>query len=703
MLTVRSHIWMLALLALGAPGCVKKDYPERAPVISNIELEGTDHVSPQALLDGLATAESPRFLGIWDGVIFDYEVFDEALLERDLARIERYYRARGYYEARVTAARVVHVDAHHVRVQIRVSEGQPVLLAGAVQTPGIERLPPDVSFAAIRVNRLAPGDAFDEAVYEKTKRDIVNALADRGYAYAKVKGSATVDIANHTASVVIEVEPGPHARYGPVRIVGLEKVPEGPVRDNLELVEGSEYSRSEVEDARTALVNLGVFSTVDIKQDFSSPASGVVPITVVVKEAPLRTLRLGGGVRFDVLEWSSHLTIGWEHRNFLSGMRKFSIETRPGVVFYPTRIDNFESPNRLLPRNFVRAELRQPAFLEGRTTGFVASEFNVYPVLYPGHDPDPNENLLGYEEVKAQGGAERAFFSHHLYLTPSYNFQVNAPFAYIGQNELQTAYVSYPQLTAIFDFRDDPIEPHKGVLISNTVQVAGYIFGGDASDVKEQPEIRTYVPISSSVVFATRATVGFLFPENYGGYIDLAPLVFGQPNPATVDPALRAAVLRDEQLLLLRAFFSGGPTSNRGYPLRGVGPQGILGFLLPNAGAACTDINNPRCLRALGGLTLWEASAEVRFPLFGPLRGVLFVDASDVARRTGNIRFDYPHLSPGLGLRYVTPVGPIRLDVGYRLPYTQEVGSEGLSLLEGTQSTIFGAPIAIHFALGEAF
>jgi outer membrane protein assembly factor BamA len=688
---------LLAIGCFAATGCLKKDYPA-APVVSDVELEGSERVASNDLLEGLATAESPRFLGIWDGVIFDYEVFDEMLLERDLGRIERYYRARGYYEARVTAARVIHLDAHHVRVKIRVSEGQPVRLAGAVQTPGLERLPPGVSFAAIRANAMTPGDPFDEAVYEKTKRDIVKALADRGYAYAKVKGRATVDVAKHSASVVVEVDPGRRARFGKVRIVGLEQVPEGPVRDNLEIVEGTEYSREDLDDARAALVNLGVFASVDVKQDLSAPDSGIVPITVVVKEAPLRTLRLGGGMRFDVLEWSSHLTVGWEHRNFLGGMRKFSIETRPGVVFYPTRIDNFDSPNRLLPRNFVRAELRQPAFLEGRTTGFVASEFNVYPVLYPSADINPDDNVLGYEELKAQGGAERAFFGHHLYLTPSYNFQLNNPFAYIGDNKLETAYVSYPQLTAIFDFRDDPIEPHKGVFLSNTVQVAGYVFGGDASDVREQPEVRTYVPISKSVTFATRVTMGFIFPANYGGTVEQGVRDFST-QAAQNDPA----ILRDEQLLLLRAFFSGGPTSNRGYPYRGVGPQGILAFLLPNAGARCLDVENPRCLRALGGLTLWEASVEVRLPLYGPLRTVVFVDASDVSRERANIRFDYPHLSPGLGLRYVTPVGPIRFDIGYRVPYAQEIGKEDLSPQEGTQSTIFGAPIAIHFALGEAF
>jgi outer membrane protein insertion porin family/translocation and assembly module TamA len=244
----------------------------------------------------------------------------------------------------------------------------------------------------------------------------------------------------------------------------------------------------------------------------------------------------------------------------------------------------------------------------------------------------------------------------------------------------------------VLDFRDDPIDTRSGILVSNSVQVAGLLFG-DASDVREQPEIRGYIPISKSVMLATRATVGFLFPFNYGSTIQ---------EGATYDPT-DPAVLRDEQLLLLRAFFSGGPNSNRGYPFRGVGPQGILGFLLPNAGAACTDINNVECLRALGGLTLWEASIEARIRFLGPLGMVLFVDASDVSRETASIRLNYPHLSTGLGIRYATPIGPIRFDVGYRVPYAQKLGEKELPQTEGIQPTIFGAPIAISFALGESY
>ena len=683
------------LLALACWGCLRKDYPTEGPVVSEVELLDADAVDPDEVLDRLSTAESPQFLGIWDGVVFEYEVFDPALLARDLDRIERYYRARGYYEAKVTAARIVKTDEHRVRVEIRMHEGVPVRVVQ--MTPrGTEKLPLDVGVAAIEAIQLKRGEPFDEALYEESKRELLNALADRGYAFARVKGQAQLDLARHEATVWFDVDPGPPAVYGPVRIVGLQEIPERPVRANLSIEEGAPYSRAELEDARNALINLGVFATVEVQQDIAEPETKRVPVTVRVQESALRTLRLGGGTRLDVLEWSSHLSIGWEHRNFLGGMRRFSIDTKPGVVFYPTRIDNLVAPRELLPKNAARAELRQPAFIEGRTTGFLATEFNIYPVLYPDLGKDEEENVIGFYEVKANTGLERAFFGHHLYLTPSYNWQANFPFAYIGvtRDGLDRVFVSYPEILAVIDFRDDPIEPHSGFFFSNSAQVAGYIFGGDASDVKIRPEARTYVPVSRTVTFATRATVGFIFPGNYGDTLQ-DPTADDSPDPA---------VVRDQQLLLFRAFYSGGPNSNRGYAFRGVGPHGVLWFVLPpNITCQGDEADRPECFRPLGGLTLWEASVEVRFPIAGPVRGATFVDASDVTREVAQIRFDFPHLSAGLGMRYATPVGPIRLDVGYRLPFAQNVGEESLRRQEGDPSEILGLPVAVHFGLGEAF
>src|SRR5262249_35028795 len=163
------------------------------------------------------------------------------------------------------------------------------------------------------------------------------------------------------------------------------------------------------------------------------------------------------------------------------------------------------------------------------------------------------------------------------------------------------------------------------------------------------------------------------------------------------------------ELVYLRGFFSGGPSSNRGYPLRGVGPHGTVPFFNPGlaaqALAAACELTNPsydpvRCAVPLGGLSLWEASLELRFPVAGAVSGVAFCDASDVSPERASIRLDRPHLSCGLGIRVATPVGPVRLDVGYRIPGLQvPPGTDPRT--EGSPGTVFGVPIAVAFGIGE--
>src|SRR5262249_9735650 len=118
----------------------------------------------------------------------------------------------------------------------------------------------------------------------------------------------------------------------------------------------------------------------------------------------------------------------------------------------------------------------------------------------------------------------------------------------------------------------------------------------------------------------------------------------------------------------------------------------------------CAVPNPPSsCIRPLGGLTLWELSLELRLILSKLAGLVFFLDASDVTRKPASFRLNFPHLAAGTGFRLRSPVGAVRLDVGLRVPYMQEVGKPKLPPEEGEPDTILGAPIAFHFGLGEAF
>jgi outer membrane protein assembly factor BamA len=703
-----SRLWILATgLAFANGAC--RPLP-REPVVDSVKLRGLRRNDSSKLLAGLSTVGTPLLFGIFPRVL-EYSIYDSNVLARDLQRVERYLRARGYYEAKVTAAQVIRTGEHSVRVELTVFEGEPVRVTRI--DPGLSRLPFEVMGAANRARQMADGDVLDEAKFEDDQRRIERVLHEAGYAFAKVEAKASVDIATHSARMSYQIEAGQRARYGPITITGLEHIPDGPVRDNLSLREGDVYNEAELEDAQRALINLGVFSNVDVHADRSHPELPAVPIQVQVRETALRSIRLGGGAHFDVLRLFARLETGWEHKNFLGGMRYFSIEARPGVTFFPTRIDHLVPWTRYLPENRFGVELRQPSFIEGRTTGALSAQYNVYPLLYPLPEDASAEDepIIGYHEIKTSARAQRAFFEHHLEVIPSYNWQANFPFNYQGSRAsmLDSVRVSFPELLATLSFVDDPLQPRLGLSLSSSLQVAGHGFGGSVDDVRVAPELKFYLPVEKGV-FAGRLGFGFLFPAGYGSLAFQKP-VAPVPNETTAQKEDREAGdkarIADQQRLLFRAFYSGGPNSNRGYPYHTVGPHGSIGFLVPTGANCFADPLPSVCERPLGGLTLWEASLEARipFPIDAPLWGVLFVDASDLNKDVGTLRLNVPHLSPGFGLRYMTPVGPIRLDVGWRVPGAQMLGKRELPEDEGKPGPdLFGLfPGAVHLAIGEAF
>lgn len=681
----------VSLLGLAAGCYPRPDVGVGAPIVDALDIVGADAVDVDDLDEGLATQQTERFL-FMQGVIADYEVLDEALLERDLERVERFFRARGHYEAKVTGARVIRTGRDSVRVVIVVNEGLPVHIGAAggplaVQLNGLETIEDTAVSAAIIAASPEPGEVLDEAEYEQAKGQMRHVLGDAGYAFARVSGRAEVDLSRHEARLRFDIDAGPLARFGEVKITGLERVPEGVVRQSLLIAAGDEYSASALEDARRSLVNLGVFAAVNVNADTSRPESRRVPVEFSVTETAPRTIRLGGGARLDALQLSSSLAASWEHRNFLGGLRQLSLEARPGVVLFPTRMSDFPSlaaPDRVMLQGSFEARFAQPSFLEGRTRGLLSASVQVRPLLYT--DTRANEPVLGFLEVAGRAGLERPFFSHTLFVTPALNWQAALPVDYrdltlgtpsppVESREVENLYIVYPELVARLDLRDDPLDSKRGFLISNALQVALPVLGGSVSDVRVRPEVRLYIT-KSRLTLALRGTTGLLFPRGYDA--------------------------DDLQTMLFRGFFSGGPFSNRGYAFQGVGRHGTLPLTNDN-GVRCNTndmVGDPGCLRPLGGLTLWEASVELRFPLrsLDPLGMVLFLDSSDVRPGRADYGIDTPHLAPGIGLRYPTPVGPVRLDVGFRV--LEALGNEQP---EGSPPELFGAPITLHLAVGQAF
>jgi outer membrane protein assembly factor BamA len=707
----------LLLLLLGS-ACAT--IPSRRFATESISVTGSSALDEADILEHIATRPTPKFFGLVEGLMFDYEVFDRYVLERDLQRIERYYRSRGFYRSHVRAGRVFNSGPKKVSIEIVVEEGPPTLV-GRVDVHGMEGLSAEMSEDAVSevTASLDIGDRFEEEAFDTAATDLQRLFADNGHAYVKVKRAADVDITRDLVSVGFWVEPGPVVHLGEIDIKGLGSIPESQIRRTLRLEPGDVYSLSELESAERALLDLGVFSAVSVKPDLAQRTSvragdveraksesgavedgaggviNTVPIHVEVQRSRFRSVHLGGGLQVDSQRTDLHLVAGWEDRNFFGGLRNFLVEFVPGAVFYPTRLPDLEAPERLLPQARLRLEFRQPNFIEAITAGVIRAQASLAPVLLSSQR-DADDPILGYRDLRASAGLERSIY-WKLFGSLTHNVQVNDPFTYVGELDpnLDTAIVSYPELFLRLDARDDRMEPKRGVYASTTFQVAGV--GGDARDIRLQPEGRVYVPLGGRYNFAARGSIGLLFADNYGDTIE--------ENAVSGIAGNDAEVVQDIQLMFLRGFFAGGPGSNRGYALREIGPHGIVPFYNPGqtseevAGDCVDNPNSARCELPLGGFTLWEASAEFRFPLLGDLRGALFADAADVSPRRTDFRFDHPHLSAGLGFRYATPIGPVRLDIGYRIPGLQAPKTGD----EYEPGEIFGLPIAVSFGIGEPF
>jgi len=711
-----------ALLCLTA-GCAHEQ--TRGFKLESVKVTGNSELDDDEIEERIASRETPKFLGVFPGVIYDDELFNRFVLERDLQRIERLYRSRGYYQAHARAGRVFR-SGSKVRVEIVVEEGRPALLK-RVDLHGIEQLPPALrAEARAAVTSVLPLDApLEEEKLDQASKALARLMGDNGYAQARVRKHAQVNLPQYSASAGFWVEAGQPAEIGEVTLQGLGDLPEDRVRGALSLEPGMPYSQSELDESKHQVLDLGVFASVEIEPQVQAATPGPngklrVPVLVKLEKAKLRSVHVGGGVLVDALKSDVHLTFGWEDQSFLGGMRKLQVEVQPGAVVYPTRFPSFQKPERLLPEGRLRTEFRQPGFIGGRTSLVLKAQVAAYPVLLS-TSYDPGAPIVGYFDYRASAGLDRTY--HRLYASLSQNVQLNVPFFYKGtpDPDLTHVVVSYPALYTTLDFRDDSIHPHKGVFLANQLEVAGV--GGDARDLKVQPEARAYVPLTKRVTLAGRASVGLLFAQNYGQTVEDNALT-GEPAGKPAEPAnpadpdyqdayhgWRANWIKDVQLMFMRGFFSGGSGSNRGYAPREIGPHGVVPFYnygqtQTSLGVDCTagsaNYQAAVCDLPLGGFTLWEASLEVRYPLSGALSGAVFTDTSDVSARPLSFRFNRPHLSVGVGLRYDTPVGPIRFDVGYRVPGLQ-APADAADEAVPKPFPLFNLPLALSFGIGESY
>ncbi len=690
-------------------GCATTNAPPPSgPKVTALDIQGTDQVSEGAIKDRILTTATP-FWGFWPFGGPSY--FDANAWQADLRRIERYYQAQGYYQAQVVNAEVKPDGDDKVAIDIQVQEGEPTHI-GAIQVTGLDTLPEEVREEhrkyVLDGLPLREGAIFKEEAWEETKTRVQQRLRELAYAEAEVDGEVQVDVDTRKALVRLNTRPGIRYRFGNT-FVATDANPQVPPRRIIEQVtgalkKGDWYSETALANAQARVFRMGVFGAVKVNRGAPDRETGTVPVVVDVREAPFRSVRLGGGLGVDAARQEARVVGEWTHRNFGGGLRRFTVRGRLGYAFIP----NVLNWNKDGPVFDVTAEYEQPRFLfrDLRAQNSLTVEKGL-------------EQAYDFWGGRLQTGV---IWQPHpdFSIFPSYNLQVYRLTGRVsadarvppivlgcgaGQEQCNTA-LSFLELAFTWDRRDDVIEPRDGYYVAFSIQKGGgKLLRGDFNYIRLLPDLRAYRSFGADKRFILAAKV----------------------RAGTLNPA-------DGQSSIVTRFFSGGGTFMRGFNSQRLSPMAALqrtGEDLDGDGIPDPVQDQEWNTVPVGGNSLFETSLEMRYQVSESVMVAAFYDSGLVgvesfgsANRPKLFGPQHYH-ALGMGLRYLTVVGPIRLDIARRLNiggglpvstpgyiYPEAGGCFGIGSRwrpsgPTTPSGAFaGAPdgqCALHLSIGEAF
>jgi translocation and assembly module TamA len=681
---------LLGLLLLAA--CATPYQPfEGHPVLAEIRFEGNGSISSGDLLNHIATAPTSGFFSK------TARYYDADLFAIDIKRIERWYNQKGFYQAKVVDVAEVRDDKGRVTLVVKIEEG-PRAYVRKMDFVGLDALAQDEVNDIDHALPIHPGDAFDEDTYEKAKDVLLEQLREHGFAQAKVRGHVEVAPEESSAHLVFEAEPGVRYTFGNVNVSGNRRVPADAIAFATGIDRGDRYSPQALALAQQRVYNLGTFSGVRV----SLEPLGDTPVAAVrvnVREAPFQTIRVGVGGAAEETRWElPRIRAEYTNRSLFGGLRRLELSSTAGYAFVPNPFPGQYQPSQSGITNLTTAQLTiSNVFRPGLDwvsraesarevqSGFSYNDFaGRTGLLYRRgpHSVSGSLNYVRYFRVNIQGteGIERLV-------------NVNSTSAGILRECTGGCTLTYPELRYGYDGRDNVIEPTRGVFISLGMQQT--LKPGSFSYFRINPDVRAYTPMTRYAVLALRAEYGGLFTETANG-----------PTPFT------------------QRFFFGGQNEQRGYAALRQGPK--LGS------NPCKVGTDPGCDKAyatgsvpIGGTSAVLFSAELRIHadfILNHLGIVPFVDASNVGNVPRRPFEGGLEVALGLGLRYLTAFGPIRLDVGWLVNpkdiYTeafqgQDALGRTVTLAEpslvsvncpgNTPGCIHEQRWAFHITLGEAF
>lgn len=639
----------------------------RGPEIEDVRFTGNQAVDEDRLRSAIRTRESNCRLILrplcWFGVGVERHYLSGDVVRADELRLRLLYFERGYRDAEVASSVAERPDG--VVVTFRIDEGRPVRVASIAF--GADA--PDVPSATSPPLPLAVGLPLDLILLQGTRDTVQTRLRNTGYAHAQVLSSYLIPTDSpYSARVTYDVYPGATARFGEIAVEGAHSVSPSVVRRMLDFQEGDLYRHESILVSQRSLYGFDLFTHASVEPDLDTADPTVVPVLVRVNEGDIHRVRVGAGINsYDCANAEGR----WTSRSFMGGARRLEIRGRVANMLAES-LSEFPCVDAGTGEIFGRlngsltADFVQPFFLGTRNAlgaglslerrsvpgVFVRDTRGAY-VSISRRVGDRESITLGYRPALTDfvaGGDP--FFCVSFLACDRQSIEV-----------LRTPHWLAP-FTASFvhDGANSAFAPNHGSVLRLDGEFASGFTGSDFPYVRLSGEAAVYGDLGNDVVFAAHV----------------------RPGWARAIEAVAGD--RDLGLHPQRRFFAGGPNSVRGFAYYRLGPKILVlnGTQLantdPNETSYCTgvEVNKGTCdasavpdrrfdPRPTGGTLLMEGNVELRFPLLGDrLSGVTFLDVGQVWNdRAEAVKFGDLAWTPGIGVRYFSPIGPIRVDVGY--------------------------------------
>lgn len=558
--------------------------------------------------------------------------FDRGDFEADLKRIQVFYRDRGYPDARVTSFDVKLNDTQDkVDITVNVSEGEPIRIV-SIDLQGFDVLRDRRQDRLERTLGLEVAQPLDRALVVTARERAVNMLRDSGYAYADVAVDEQA-LAPKQMALVFTAQPGPLSHFGEVSVSGIRSVDEEVVRRQLTFKPGDVYSRREIRASQQKLYGLELFEFVNIEpQADQSAKTPEIPAHITVGEGKHRRLTTGVGYGS---EEQARARIRWDHLNFLGGARHAGFEGKWSSLDRGVRLD-LREPN--LFGSFLSAgfdgqvwQAEEPVYSLDSLGGRFTLKHQV--------SPDTSWSVSLSDEYQRSTITNAALED----LSIRDDLIALGLDPRTGESRGTLSAVSFGMTRST---TRNLLDARRGYMASVYLEQAGTWLWGTYNYWSLVAEGRHYLSLGRRAVFANRIRVGTI--DGLGGEA-LVPFY--------------------------KRFFIGGASSVRGWGRFELSP--LSGSGLP-----------------IGGQSMLEGSTELRLPLWGKFGGVAFVDYGNVWPEPGAFRLGELRYAVGPGLRYVTPVGPARVDFGWQVNRIPNL------LVEGQPET---RRWRIHFSIGQAF